>query len=70
MNRQQELLKLARKELRQGQHCIGCALWFVKSKTIPPEGLRKQAVVELVKAVGHLSEAAEILLDEHEEIQK
>ena len=66
-----ELLKLARKELRQGQHRIGCALWYVKGgKTIPPEGLRKLAVIEVIKAAKHLNTAAEIFLDEHKELNE
>jgi len=65
-----ELLKLARKELRQGQHRLGCALWYVKGKTIPPEGLCKLAVIEVIKAAKHLNTAAEIFLDEHKELHE
>jgi len=66
-NRQQELLKLARKELRQGQHRLGSALWFVQGKAISPEEWRNLAVIEIIKAAKHLNNAAEIFLDEHKE---
>jgi len=65
-----ELLKLAKKELKQGQHCLACALWFVKNKTIPPEGLLKLAVIEVIKAAKHLNTAAKIFLDEHKELNE
>jgi hypothetical protein len=66
-DRRRELLRLAKKELKEGQHRLGCAMWYVRGRTIPPEGLRNQAAIEIIKAVKHLSAAGEIYLDEHKE---
>jgi hypothetical protein len=66
MDRRRELLKLVKRELRQGQHCIGCAKWYLQGKDVQP-GLRKQAAIEVVKATRQLCDAALVLLDEHSE---
>jgi len=68
MNRQRELLKLAKKELKQGQHRLGCALWYVQGRAIPPERLRRLAVIEIIKTAKHLTTVTEIFLDEHKEL--
>jgi len=69
-DRRRELLKLAKKELRQGHYCLDCAAWYVRGRTIPAEGLCKLAVIEVIKTVKHLNAAAEIFLDEHTELHK
>jgi hypothetical protein len=57
-------------ELRSSVQSIRKAQWYVQGKAVPPVNLRRLAAVEIVRATGHLSAAAEILLDEHGEIQK
>jgi hypothetical protein len=62
-----ELLTLAKKELEQGRRCLDCAEWYAQGTTVPA-GLCRLAAIELAKAGKHLNTAAEILLDEHNEL--
>jgi hypothetical protein len=68
-DRQRELLQTAKAELRSSVRSISKGQWYVQGKkTIPPEGLCKLTVIEVIKAAKHLNAAAEILLDEHGEL--
>jgi len=71
MNRQRELLRSAKAELRNGAKHVRKAQWYVSSpqRQIPPANLRKLAAAEITEAIRHLSAAACIFLDVHNELE-
>jgi hypothetical protein len=67
-DRQRELLRISKAELRSSVQSIRKAVWYVQGKFVPPANLRKLAAAEIVGAIGHLSAAVSIFLDEHGEL--
>jgi len=68
--RQRELLRISKAELRSSVQSIRKAVWYVQGKFVPPANLRKLAAAEIAGAIGHLSTAAEIFLDERKEFHE
>ena len=71
MTQQQELLRSAKRELQNGVKNVHKAQWYVSSpqRQIPPANLRKLAAAEITEAIRHLSAAACIFLDVHNEFE-